>query len=141
MVNKSRMYQVTMNFIGYQNHLIFPDDLSNFFQLFFRPHSSHWIVGTAQKHQLDVFFCNLFLQIFKVDLIVAVLQYQRIFHNFPVIIPDHFVKRIVHRRLNQHAISWSCVCFYCLGQGKHHSWRLDDPVSLSLPPVMLFKPV
>ncbi|MNR48865.1 hypothetical protein D3C85_1681540 [compost metagenome] len=64
---------------------------------------------------------------------MAVFEFQRIDSYLPVIHPDHIIKRIVHRRLQNHLIARVAEQLYRKAQRGNDAGGIRDPFLLNLP--------
>ena len=133
--------QIVVNLIAHHLDPMFHTDIADGAQLLPAPHPSYGIMGRTKQEQFHLFPDNLLLEIQKINLVSATGSLVEIAaHHPPSVVLNHFRKGIVNRLLNQHRIPRLRVRLNCHCQGKDHAGRLDEPLRLHRPVVVLFHP-
>ena len=68
--------EVVVDLIGNYSHIVMSAYFKHMLQLFFRPHSADRIVRRAEQKSLNRVFLDLFLKIFKINIVAGIFVYQ-----------------------------------------------------------------
>ncbi|MNC22698.1 hypothetical protein D3C75_707050 [compost metagenome] len=128
----ARHRQIAMNFIRNDRHAVPQAQIPKTKQLLTLPHSAARIMRTAQQQQLGSAGHQLFELIIIHD-IMAFFKLQRIDRHLAVIHPDHIIKRIIHRRLQNHLIARVAEQLYRKAQRGNDAGGINNPFLLKLP--------
>ena len=102
--------KVTMYLIRYNNNLVLKADFTHFSKLSLSPYTSYRIVRAAQYEKLHIFVNYLLFKILKVNAVLPILIYKLVVHKLPLVEHDCLRKRIVHRLLNEYAVTLIGKC-------------------------------
>ncbi len=96
-----------MNFISYDNHLIFNTYLPHFPKFSFGPQPAYRVMWIGEEKHTGIF--GFFLKIIKVDEIFSILINQLIFKEFSFMIGNCTEKWKIHRWLHKNTITGFCI--------------------------------
>ena len=84
--------EVGMDFVTNDGDIVLSADFRIGMQLLFRPHTAHGVVGGAEDSRFYLVGFNFFLQIGKINFIMAVFKNKGTVNEFPVILCDGGMK-------------------------------------------------
>lgn len=132
--------EVSMDFVTNDSDIVLSADFRIGTQLLYRPHTAHGVVGGAEDSRLYLVGFNFFFQIGKINFIMAVFKNKGTVNEFPVILRDGGMKRVVNGLIDEDSVIFFCQSLYGDVDGGNDAGSLYEPFRTDIPVEMFFLP-
>ena len=92
-----------MDLVTNDSDIVLSADFRIGMQLLYCPHTAHGVVGGAEDSRLYLVGFNFFFQISKINFIMAVFKNKGTVNEFPVILRDGGMERVVNGLIDEDA--------------------------------------
>lgn len=104
--------EVGMDLVTNDSDIVLSADFRIGMQLLYCPHTAHGVVGGAEDSRLYLVGFNFFFQIGKINFIMAVFKNEGAVNEFPVILRDGGMKRMVNGLIDEDSVIFFCQSLY-----------------------------
>ena len=132
--------EVGMDFVTNDGDIVLSADFRIGMQLLFRPHTAHGVVGGAEDSRFYLVGFNFFFQIDKINFIMAVFKNKGTVNEFPVILRDSGMKRMVNGLIDEDGVIFFCQSLYGDVDGGNDAGSFYEPFRADIPVEMFFLP-
>ena len=102
---EARAHEVVMDLIGDDEHVVLQADGGERRELLEREDAPCGVVRVAEQEELDVVLDDGLLELYEIDLVMAVFEQQRAVHELAVVVADDGAERVVDGLLDEDGVA------------------------------------
>ena len=121
--------EIVVNLVANHEHPVVQADSRQATELLRSPDAPNGIVRATNDNRRGVGISSLSLEIVEVDFIVCAIELERVLDNLSPVLPDGHLKRVIHGRLNDHAVSRRREGPNGGVDGGNDAWRQRQPLA------------